>query len=67
MESGSTDMGQGIGYCDLDSGQSTCKGALDSCQKSDILKRYYFEQMKREGDLGWEGKRNVYLFETLKS
>jgi len=66
-DSGSTDMGQGIGHCDLDCDQTTCKGGLDSCQKSDILKRYYFEQIKREGGLEWERGRNVFFMETLKS
>jgi hypothetical protein len=60
-------MGQGIGHCDLDCDQTTCKGGLDSCQKSDILKRYYFEQIKREGGLEWERRRNVLFMETLKS
>ena len=67
VDSGSTDINQGIGYCDLDCDQTTCMGGLDSCQKSDILKRYYFEQIKREGGLEWERSRFVSFFETLKS
>jgi hypothetical protein len=67
VDSESTDMAQGIGHCDLDCDQTTCKGGLDSCQKSDILKRYYFEQIKREGGLEWERRRNVLFMETLKS
>ncbi len=66
-DSGSVEIGQDNGYCDLDCGQTTCKGGLDSCQKSDILKRYYFEQIKREGGLEWEKKRNVSFFENFKS
>jgi|MudIll2142460700_1097286.scaffolds.fasta_scaffold05713_5 hypothetical protein len=65
-DSGSVEIGQDTGYCDLDCGQTTCKGGLDSCQKSDILKRYYFEQIKREGGLEWEKKRNVFFFEDYK-
>jgi hypothetical protein len=67
VDTGSADMGQAIGYCDLDCDQTTCKGGLDSCQKSDILKRYFFEQIKREGGLEWERKRNVCFSENLKS
>lgn len=66
-DSESSHMDKGIGRCDLDCDQTTCKGGLDSCQKSDILKRYYFEQIKREGGLEWERKRNVFFFENLKS
>jgi hypothetical protein len=65
-DSGSVEIGQDAGYCDLDCDQTTCKGGLDSCQKSDILKRYCFEQIKREGGLEWEKRRNVSFFENLK-
>jgi hypothetical protein len=54
------------GYCDLDCDQTTCKGGLDSCQKSDILKSYYFEQVKRQGGLEWERRRFVSFFESFK-
>jgi hypothetical protein len=67
VDSESSDEDKGIGHCDLDCDQTTCKGGLDSCQKSDILKRYYFEQIKREGGLEWERSRFVSFFETLKS
>jgi len=67
VDSGSTDIGQGIGHCELDDNQTTCMGGLDSCQKSDILKRYCFEQIKREGGLECEHSRFVSFFETLKS
>jgi hypothetical protein len=63
---GSSDIGQNTGYCDLDSDRTTCNGGLDSCQKSDILKRYFFEQIKREGGLEWEKRRNLSFFENLK-
>jgi hypothetical protein len=67
VDSGSPDMGQCTGYCDLDCDQTTCNGGLDSCQKSDILKRYFFEQVKRDGGLEWERRRNVPFLEALKS
>ena len=66
-DSGSPETDKGNGYCDLDCDQTTCNGGLDSCQKSDILKRYYFEQIKREGGLEWEKRRSVSFFETVKS
>jgi hypothetical protein len=65
-DSGSVETDQETGYCDLDCDQTTCKGGLDSCQKSDVLKRYYFEQVKREGGLEWEKRRNVAFFENFK-
>lgn len=65
-DSGSVEIGEETGYCDLDAEQTTCEGGLDSCQKSDILKRYFFEQIKREGGLEWENRRNVSFFENFK-
>jgi hypothetical protein len=67
VHSGSSDTDKEIGQCDLDSDQTTCKGGLDSCQKPDILKRYFFEQIKKEGGLEWDRRRNLSFFETLKS
>ena len=64
---GCTNMGQGIGYCDLDCDETSCKGGLDSCQKSDSLKRYFFEQIKRDGGLEWERRRNVSFSEDMKA
>jgi hypothetical protein len=52
-------MGKGIGYCDLDCDQTTCEGDIDFCEKPISLKTYLIEQMKREGGLEWERKRNV--------
>ncbi len=67
VESGRSDMDKDTGHCDLDCDRTTCNGGLDFCQKSDILKRYYFEQIKREGGLEWERRRNVFFFENPKS
>ncbi len=67
VDSGSSEMDKETGHCDLDCDQTTCNGGLDSCQKSDILKRYYFEQIKREGGLEGERRRNVFFFENSKS
>jgi hypothetical protein len=57
----------GIGYCDLDSDQATCEGCIDICEKSIALKTYLFEQIKREGGLEWERKRNIPFSTNLKS
>jgi len=65
-ESGSADMSQSVGYCELDCDETTCKGGIDFCQKSDSLKRYFFEEMKRGGGLEWERRRNVPFSENLK-
>jgi len=66
VDSEPSDIEESIGHRDLDCEQTTCKGGLDSCQKSDILKRYYFEHIKAEGGLEWERRRNVVFFENLK-
>ena len=66
-DAGSSDIDTGIGQCDLDCDQTNCKGRLDSCQKSDILKRYYFEQIKSEGGLEGERRRNIFFFENTKA
>jgi hypothetical protein len=51
-----------IGCCDLDCNQTTCDGEIDFCQNPDMLKRYLFAQMGKEGGLKWVVKRNVPLF-----
>jgi hypothetical protein len=65
-DSGSVEIVQDTGYCDLDCDQTTCEGGLDSCQKSDMLKRYYFEQIRRGGGLEWEKRRSPSFFENFK-
>ena len=58
-DSGAMNIDIGIGYCDLDCDQTTCDGNIDFCKKSDALKIYFFEQIKRGGGLEWERKGNV--------
>jgi hypothetical protein len=53
---------RGIGCCDLDCNQTTCEGNIDICQNPDMLKRYLFAQMRKEGGLKWVVRRNVPLF-----
>jgi hypothetical protein len=57
--SGTNNIDVVIGYCDLDCDQTTCDGDIDFCEKSNTLKIYLFEQIKREGGLEWEIKKNV--------
>jgi len=33
-------MGKGIGYCDIDSGSTTCEGDVEFCESPDALKKY---------------------------
>ncbi|OGP72949.1 MAG: hypothetical protein A2V86_09415 [Deltaproteobacteria bacterium RBG_16_49_23] len=33
-------MGGGIGYCDMDSGGTTCEGDMKFCERPDALKKY---------------------------
>ncbi len=54
--------GRIIESCDLDCDQAKCQGDIDFCQDPDMLKRYLFAQMKKEGGLKWVVKRNVPLF-----
>ena len=65
--SGTLSMGRGIGYCDLDCDQTTCDGDIDFCQKPVSLKTYFLEQVKREGGLQWERRRNVHSSENQKA
>jgi hypothetical protein len=53
---------RGTGSCDLECDQTKCQGNIDFCQNPDMLKRYLFAQMKKEGGLKWVVKRNVPLF-----
>jgi hypothetical protein len=36
----SLSMGIGIGYCDIDSGSTTCEGDVLFCEKPEALKKY---------------------------
>ena len=58
-DSGTINMGKGIGYCDLNGDRTTCEGDIDFCEKLIFLKTYLIEQIKRKGGLEWERKRNV--------
>jgi hypothetical protein len=64
--SGRISMDPGPGYCDLDCDQTTCEGEIDFCKKPDALKTYLFAQVKREGGLEWERRRNVPFSEDQK-
>jgi len=65
-DTGTIHNGQGTGYCDLDSDPTVCDGDIDCCGKTDSLKRYLFAQMKKEGGLKWEVRRNVPFSEDRK-
>lgn len=44
-------MGKGIGYCDIDSGGTTCEGDILFCEKPGDLKKYLrrkLEEMEKE-------------------
>jgi len=46
-------MGKGIGYCDMDSGGTTCEGDMLFCERPDALKRYLrskLEEMEKKGN-----------------
>jgi hypothetical protein len=57
-----THHGRDIGCCDLNCDQTTCQGDIDFCKNPDMLKRYLFAQMRKEGGLKWVVRRNVPLF-----
>ncbi len=44
-------MGKGIGYCDIDSGSTTCEGDVEFCERPDALKKYLrakLDEMEKE-------------------
>jgi len=44
-------MGIGIGYCDIDSGCTTCEGDVLFCERPDALKKYLrakLEELEKE-------------------
>jgi len=55
-QSESLSFGKGIGYCDIDSGSTTCEGDVKFCEKPDALKRYLrrklndFEKKENKGE-----------------
>ncbi len=47
----SLSMGKGIGYCDIDSGSTTCEGDVLFCERPDALKKYLrakLEELEKE-------------------
>ena len=57
-------MGQRLGYCDLECDHTTCNGDIDVCERSSSLRTYFFEQVKREGRLSWQiPRRSVHFSE----
>jgi len=56
---GSPNTDQEGSYCDLECNQTTCAGNIDSCPKSDSLKKYFFEQIRKEGGFEWERRMNT--------
>lgn len=45
-------MGKGIGYCDIDSGSTTCEGDVSFCERPDALKKYLrskLEEIAKKG------------------
>jgi len=61
------DTGERIGYCELDCDQVTCVGDIDSCPKSDSLKRYFFEQIRRGEGFEWERRMNTLFSKDPKA
>jgi len=49
-------FGKGIGYCDIDSGSTTCDGDVTFCERPDALKQYLrrklseFEKKENKGE-----------------
>jgi len=55
-DSGTPNMGRGIGYCDLGCDQTTCDADIHFCEIPDILKKYLLAERRREE---WEKKRDA--------
>jgi len=47
-DSGTPNMGLGIGYCDFDCSQTTCDGDIHFCEKPNTLKKYLSELKKKD-------------------
>jgi hypothetical protein len=48
---GGLGMGKGIGYCDIDSGSTTCEGDASFCERPEPLKKYLrskLEEMEKK-------------------
>lgn len=49
-------FGKGMGYCDIDSGSTTCEGDVKFCDKLDALKQFLrrkfckFEKKENKGE-----------------
>jgi hypothetical protein len=53
-------MGQGVGYCDLDCGRTTCNGDVHICEKPDALKKHVMEEKRREkGNIHFSGTQGL--------
>lgn len=65
-DSETLNVGRGLGYCDLICNQTTCEGDMDFCEKPFDLKRYLFEQRKKEGGPVWEEKRSALFSGSRK-
>ncbi len=59
--------GEDTDYCELDCDQTTCAGNIDFCPKSDSLKRYFFEQIRKNGGFEWERRINILFLEDPKA
>ncbi len=49
-----TSKGSGIkGYCDLDQSWVVCGGDIQACKKLSLLKKYLYEEKRKEGGVKW--------------
>ncbi|MBM4276833.1 MAG: hypothetical protein FJ130_02990 [Deltaproteobacteria bacterium] len=40
------DMGKGIGYCDIDSGSTTCERDVLFCERPEAIKKYLHTKLE---------------------
>ncbi len=59
--------GDEMGYCELDCVETVCAGDIDSCPKSNSLKRYFFEQIRKNGGFEWERRIDILFSEDPKA
>jgi len=45
-DSANLSMGRGLGYCDLEGGQTICEGDFQCCNRLDVLRKQLLEQQK---------------------
>ncbi len=58
-------MGRGLGYCDLEGGQTICEGDFKCCNKLDVLKKQLLEQQKEIRNNAEDQEKTPVIYKVL--